>query len=178
MTSAQSTGQSARPSRWLGQVVAAVIALIVAGMVAGCSRGGVAKKTMTAAQATARAQTILRDIAAALNPRPTLEVNQLLTVTDQCVADVPNADKMVNVAYSYWLRGIPASQFGNIGRQIKAYLEKRGYTIKTSGGFSSGQPGISGYTSDSFLISLDWSAKGALSIGASSPCIYRDGTPP
>ena len=47
---------------------------------------------MTQAQATTRAQTILRDTASALNPRPTLEVNELLTVTDMRVADIPNAD--------------------------------------------------------------------------------------
>ena len=45
-----------------------------------------ATKTMTQAQATARAQTILRDTAAALNPRPTLEVNDLL-VNVQSAAD-------------------------------------------------------------------------------------------
>jgi len=78
-------------------------------------------------------------MASALNPRPTLEVNELLTVTDMCVADIPNADHMVNVAYSSWLRDIPASQYGDIGRQIKAYWQKQGYDIQTSGGFSTGK---------------------------------------
>jgi hypothetical protein len=99
------TQPSHRP-RW---PVAVTLAVIIAGPLAACSGGGVATKTMTQAQATVRAQTLLGDTASALNPRPTLEVNELLTVTDMCVADIPNADHMVNVAYSYWLRDIPAS---------------------------------------------------------------------
>lgn len=165
---------SHRP-RW---PVAVTLAVIIAGLLAACSGGGVATKTMTQAQATSRAETILRDTASALNPRPTLEVNELLTVTDMCVADIPNADQMVNVAYSYWLRDIPASQYGDIGRQIKTYWQKQGYDIQASGGFSTGKPDISGETRDNFLISLEWSAKGLLTIGATSPCIYKNGTPP
>lgn len=177
MTSDQ-VKMSMQVSRRSGRFLAASIAVIIAGLLTGCSGGNVASHTMTKAQATARAEQILRKTAAGLNPKPRLEVNSLLTVTDQCLANIPNASQMVNVAYSYWLRGIPESENGNIGLQIRSYWQKQGYRIDTSSGFGKGRPDISGMTKDGFLVSLNWSSNGALSIGATSPCIYPDGTPP
>jgi hypothetical protein len=157
---------------------AAAIAAAIAGLLTACSGGGVAAKTMTQAQATQRAQTILRETAVALDPEPTLEVAPLTTYTDQCLADIPNASQMVTVAYTYYLRDVPASRYGSIGQQIKAYWQKRGYTISTSGGFSGNQPAIYGQTKDAFLISLDSNSQNTLYIGATSPCVYPHGTPP
>jgi hypothetical protein len=168
------------PQAWIRgwRLLSIAAALAITGVAAGCSGGNVASHTITQQQATARAEQIPPETATSLDPQPVLEKNPLLTVTDMCVANVPDANEMVNVAYSYWLRGITATQFGEIGQQIKAFWKKKGYTIFTSGGFGTGQPDISGETQDSFLISLDWSAKGEISIGATSPCIYPDGKPP
>jgi hypothetical protein len=147
-------------------------------VLAGCSGGNVATHTMNKGQATTRAKQILEDTAAALHPRPTLELYMPMSQPTQCLADIPDADKMVNVGYTYILRGFPESENGSIGRQILAYWKKQGYTIQTSGGFNKGQPGISGETKDAYLISLDWRSDGSLGIGTTSPCIYPDGTPP
>lgn len=136
------------------------------------------QKTMTQQQATTRAKQILEQTAAVLHPKPTLEVNKFTTSTDQCLADIPNADKMITVSYDYWLRGIPPHQFGSIGRQIKAYWERQGYSLSEASGFDSGTPNISGVTKDDYLISLDWSADNSLSIGTTAPCIYPHGKPP
>jgi hypothetical protein len=158
--------------------MAAAVMVAIAGLLTACSGGGVAAKTMTQAQATQRAQAILRETAAMLNPKPRLEVDRLTTYTDQCLADIPNASQMVTVAYTYNLRDIPVSENRTIGEQIKAYWQKQGYAINTSGGFSSNQPAIYGETKDAFLISLDSDSQNTLFIGATSPCVYPHGTPP
>jgi hypothetical protein len=91
------------------------------------------------------------------------------------VPDLPPADP------AGWFEG--SSHFGTnpafpqfVARDF--YWQKQGCTINTSGGFSSNQPAIYGETRDAFLISLDSDSKNALFMGATSPCIYPDGTPP
>jgi hypothetical protein len=95
----------------------------------------------------------------------------------QCLADRPDAGKMVNVTRSAWLRGIPENTNGSIGQQVKAYWEKQHYVIKVAKGFASGMPDISGVTKDDYLISLATANNGWLSIQVTSPCIYPHGTP-
>lgn len=46
-------------------------------------------------------------ITAVTTPAARLQLDPTMTVADQCVANIPDANKMVNVARSYWLRGIP-----------------------------------------------------------------------
>lgn len=168
----------ARHIRWpRGLMVAAIVATI-AGLLTACSGGGVAAKTMTQAQATQRAQAILRETAAMLNPKPRLEVARVLTFTNQCLADIPGASQMVTVAYTYNLRDIPGSENRAIGEQIKAYWQKQGYTIQAATDLGTSQPNISGETKDAFLISLDSNSENTLFIGATSPCVYPHGTPP
>ncbi len=138
-----------------------------------------AAHTMTQDQAAARAGQIVRDTAAALTPKPRLESAPVFgNGPSPCLANVPNAGKMVSVAYGYWLRDIPESANAAIGQQVKAYWQKQGYRIETAKGLDNGQPDISGTTKDDFLISLNWSSNGALSMGATSPCVYPHGTAP
>lgn len=134
---------------------------------------------MTQAQATARAEQILQDTAAVLTPRPRLDFDPSLpNESGVCLADIPNASHMINVDRTAWLRAITASQNGSIGQQIESYWKKQGYTITTSGGIKEQSPVITGETKDSFTISLATGQDGLMSIGASSPCIYKNGTPP
>lgn len=158
-----------------------VVLLLAAGLsaLAGCSGGKVAAPTMTQAQATARAEKILQDTAAVLTPRPRLDFDPSLpNESGVCVADIPNASRMVNVDRTAWLRAITASHNGSIGQQIEAYWKKQGYTITTVGGIKEQSPVITGETKDSFTISLATGEDGLMSLGASSPCIYKNGTPP
>lgn len=164
-----------RYQRW---VFAAAIALTAAMTLPGCSGGNVAKHTMTQDQATTRAKQILQDTPAALNPRPHLELYTPLSQPSGCTADIPDADEMVNVVYTYILRGIPTSQNASVGHQVLAYWKKQGYTIQDTQGLDTGQPNVSGETKDAYLIALQWQSDGTLGIGATSPCIYTHGTPP
>jgi hypothetical protein len=133
---------------------------------------------MTQDQAARRAEQIVSETAAALSPKPRLESAPIFgNGPSACLADIPDAGKMVSVAYTFWLRGVPENENGKIGLQIKAHWQKQGYHIEKSSGFDKGQPDISGVTKDNFLISLNWSSNGALSVGATSPCVYPHGTP-
>jgi hypothetical protein len=69
------------------------------------------------------------------------------------------------------------SHNGSIGQQIEAYWKKQGFAINTSGGFANKVPVVTGETKDSFTISLATGKNGLMSLSASSPCIYPDGTP-
>lgn len=166
-----------RPAwRWMAVVTAALTGLSVAA----CSGGThVSEPTMTQQHATARAQQILRETAVAITPRPTLEINPLLSGTGPCLAESSDSSKQVQVALSYWLRGIPPQDNVNIGQQILHYWKHKGYAITSTKGVGTGSPTIAGGTvSDDFLISLQTSSNGAMFIGTTSPCIWPHGTPP
>lgn len=136
-------------------------------------------KTMTQAQAATRAEQILHETLAALHPRPRLDFDPSLgNGADVCVAGIPNADQMVSVNRSAWLRDIPVSQNGSIGRQILAYWRKQGYSISQAYGFDSNQPSINGETKDAFTFDLGTANNGWMSFGTTSPCVYPDGHPP
>ena len=85
---------------------------------------------------------------------------------------------MVNLSRTAWLRQIPASDNASVGQQILAFWKKQDYKISDYSGFRTGKPSIDAETRDSFTISLGTASNGLMSIGASSPCIYPDGTPP
>jgi hypothetical protein len=139
----------------------------------------VSQPTMTPQHATARAEQILQETADALTPRPTLEVNKLLSGTGPCLAESSDSSKQVQVALSYWLRGIPTQDNSNIGQQILHYWKHKGYAISSTKGVGTASPTIAGGTvSDDFLISLQTSSNGAMFIGTTSPCLWPHGTPP
>jgi len=136
-------------------------------------------KTMTLDQATARAEQVVKETGAALTPEPALDFDRSLpNESGVCLANVPNADQMVSVDRTAWLRKIPASQNGTVGQQILAYWKKQGYSISDQSGLADGQPSIGGETKDGFTVSLATAKNGWMSISASSPCVYQHGTPP
>jgi hypothetical protein len=168
---------SSWPARLCGAVAAAVLAVLI---ISGCSGGNpVLKPTITQQHATARADQILRETAAAITPRPTLEIYQPGSGPGPCMVN-PNdtSDKRVQVGFTYWLRGISTQDNTSVAQQIQRYWKHKGYGISRTSGFGKDAPNIFGVTPDDFLISLETSANGAMSIGASSPCVWPKGTPP
>lgn len=138
------------------------------------------KPTMTQQHASARAEQILRGTADAITPRPTLETYGPGSGTGPCLVN-PNdtSDKRVQVTLTYWLRGISAQDNASVAAQILHYWKHMGYAITDTKGLGTAAPNIfAGTPSDDFLISLQTSANGAMSIGATSPCIWPKGTPP
>jgi hypothetical protein len=175
----RTTGPGAAP-RW--RRCATVVIALAALVTSACSGGGspVFHPTMTEQQAIARAEQILHETAAAISPRPTLEVYQPGSDTGPCLIN-PNdtSDKRMQVVRTYWLRGITEQDNASVGEQILRFWKHKGYAISDTKGVGTSQPDITGATQiDDFLISLEWSADGSLSIGTTSPCIWPKGTPP
>jgi hypothetical protein len=135
---------------------------------------------MTQQHASSRAEQILRGTADAITPRPTLEIYQPGSGTGPCLVNPNNtSDKRVQVTLTYWLRGIAPQDNASVAQQILTYWKRIGYAITDTHGLSTASPSIfAGTPADDFLISLQTSANGAMSIGASSPCIWPKGTPP
>ena len=168
--------------RWLAGA-AAVAAVTLMG--SSGSSGGTVAKTMNQQQAAATAENIIRDTAAALHPQPRLDFDPSLgNDAIQCLAEqLPDASKMVTVDRTAWLRGIPNGQQVNIANQVKAYWQKQGYVIGTTANFAQGKPEITGYTPhkdpfEVFTFSLTTASNGWISIGATSPCVWPNGTAP
>ncbi len=141
---------------------------------------------MNQQQATARAEQIVRDTASALHPQASLDFNTSLpNETGPCLAEnLPSADKTVQSSRTAELGGIRDSQeIIAIANQVQAYWKKQGYVVTSTANFSKGQPAIFGHTPEQdpfavFTISLETNPQGSVAIGATSPCIWPNGTPP
>lgn len=135
--------------------------------------------TMTQQHASARVEQIMRDTAAALSPRPRLELDKQDSGSGRCTINPSDtADTRIQVGVSYWLRDISVRDYKSIGEQILRLWKDKGYEISETLGIGTSAPDITAVTRDGFNVSLDWSAKNLLSIGAASPCLWPHGTPP
>jgi hypothetical protein len=132
------------------------------------------------APAITRGEQLLHTTMQAVDPKLRLDYDPLLgNQVTQCLADIADADKMVTVDRTAWLRGVPSGGQVPLANAIKSYWEKQGYTIGDTVGFNQNLPQIDQVqTHDAFWMSLSTANNGTMSIGASSPCIYTDGTPP
>jgi hypothetical protein len=158
-------------------VALCVTTLAACGVLPG--RKHVEKNTMTQKQATDRVEQLIHDTVAALSPKPRLEIIDYMSQPTSCVdpTDGGSPDRTV-ISHSYWLRGVPHGRNGDIGRQVEAYWKSKGYKITAVQGLDTNKPDINGYTQpDEFLISIETNVDGDLDIGATSPCIWPNGTP-
>ncbi|HUL24701.1 MAG TPA: hypothetical protein VLW44_02885 [Streptosporangiaceae bacterium] len=162
---------------WPAAVVAAVVPLGASGCTGGST---LPQHTITEHQAITQAEQILRDTASAITPRPTLELSRLLTDTGPCLVDPTNtADTRVQVSRAYYLRGFPRQGNASVAQQVLAYWQHKGYAISDTQRMNGDTPAIHGATSSGdFTISLDTGGDGTLTIGATSPCLWPNGTPP
>lgn len=157
------------------------IAVALAGLaLSGCSGGDpVFSPTMTQQHASARVEQIMRDTAAALSPRPRLEIYKPGSGAGPCVANpADTADTRIQVGVTYWLRDIGAHDYKSIGEQTLRLWKHKGYMITNTQGLGTNRPNVFAVTQDDFYASLEWSAKNLLSIGTTSPCLWPHGTPP
>lgn len=158
----------------------AVVTVLVTLAVSGCSGGDpVFQPTITQQHASARIEQLLRDTAAAITPRPTLKIYKPGSYTGGCLINPEDlADKRVQVTRTYFLADIPHSDNASVGEQVLRLWKKAGYDIMDTPGMGTSTPNIHAVTKDNFLIALEWTGSGLLSIGADSPCLWPDGTPP
>lgn len=138
------------------------------------------KPTIDQSQAEARIDQLIAQATGELDPEPELERFGDLDLLRRCVdpSDGGSEDRVV-LSKRFWLRGIPKTKpNASIAEQVMANLEKNGHKVYASSGLGTAKPEIFAASQpDDFRLSLTWNASGALSIGATSPCIWQTGTP-
>src|SRR5699024_10437957 len=82
------------------------------------------------------------------------------------------------VARKYWLDDIPQDRNSEFVDTLYNYWNKNGYHVRTDKRSSSDKFVSVEYESDSFIVSVQQSVEGDLSLGVSSPCVWPDGVPP
>src|SRR5216683_2000080 len=164
--------------RAFGCSVLALASVVLAGC--GSAGGSVNGKTITYEQANTRVDQLIQYAVAVISPKPRLEAIVFQSGVQQCLGPTDGgSNKRIYVTKNYWLRGVPTDQNVAVATQVKDYWGRQHFLIETATGFDKGQPDISARSyPDDFLLSLSWSADGSLSMGASSPCIWTNGTPP
>ncbi|MEV8566815.1 hypothetical protein AB0436_14820 [Streptomyces sp. NPDC051322] len=123
---------------------------------------------------------LIRETADALTPRPKLELYEPGSATAQCLDPTDGgSEKRRVVSRVYWLRGVGKADNQRLGQQVLHLWKKQGQLITSATGVGTDKPEIHGGSKpDDFLIALEASDNGWLSIGATSPCIWPQGTPP
>lgn len=134
--------------------------------------------TITQQHASDRVEQILRDTANSITPRPHLELYKPGSYIDSCLVDPSDtADTRVQVTRAYFFRGVRDAN-ASIGEQVLGLWKRNGFSISDTPGIGTSEPNIHAVTPDNFLLELAWTGSGDLSIGATSPCLWPDGTPP
>ncbi|MFI6387485.1 hypothetical protein [Nonomuraea sp. NPDC050540] len=133
------------------------------------------KPTFSQGQAIAINDKLISETVRAINPRPRLEVISSFNAPSGCLGEGASKNQII-VSRAYWLRDVPKDQNLAISRQIRVFWQSRGHRIVSMG--SNGNPDLSGESQpDGFRLFLTWAEGDHIFLGASSPCIWPDGTP-
>jgi hypothetical protein len=82
----------------------------------------------------------------------------------------------VTVGRSYWLDGLPSEDNDTNIDLLHEYWTANGYRVLTDSRPEDVFLSVE-HEEDSFRMSVQGSAEGSLSLGASSPCVWPEGTP-
>lgn len=169
----------AGPAKGLTRVCVTLVALVTLG---GCGLIGddlSDKPTITQQQAVQRVDELVSAAVSGVKPQPRLVAEEGFTLARRCSdpTDGGSTDRII-VSKRFWLQDVPVAKHAGVARQIRANLVKQGHTVETTRGIEKNQPEIFARSRpDDFLMSITSSGGGPLSIGASSPCIWQNGTP-
>lgn len=161
----------------------AVVAVLVAGCAPGGAPGGAMnpsadKPTITKAQALARIEQLINGTVGAIRPKPQLDLHQPSLNDGLCLdpQDGGSEDRIV-VSRSYYLRGLPTTEdvLKEVVAEVKTYWQSQGHYI--SGEHQNGLQLYGHSRPEDFLITIGWAAGNVLSLGATSTCLWPNGTP-
>lgn len=167
------TGRAAfqRMTTWLITVAVALLA----GSCGIVPSGKGYMNTITKEQASQRVDDYLAQMVAVLLPPPRLELAS--AISGLCKDPDDNGPQgRVDVGRTYWLRDIPRDRNRAFFDTLRRYWADRGYRVLGD------QSGPSPFVSvenpqDGFRMGIQESSQGDLSLGASSPCVWPNGTP-
>ncbi|MEV0614035.1 hypothetical protein AB0I81_11990 [Nonomuraea sp. NPDC050404] len=136
------------------------------------------KPTITKAQALARIEQLINGTVSVIRPKPQLDLYQPSVNDGLCLdpLDGGSEDRIV-VSREYYLRGLPKSKeaLDEVIAEVKAYWEREGHYI--SGENKEGLQLYGRSRPDDFLMAIGWEADDVLSLGATSTCLWPNGTP-
>lgn len=133
--------------------------------------------SLTPRRASDRIEQIIFGTVVRLVPEARLELYRPGSYVGGCLADPSGPDdNRVQVTRAYFLRGVSHAN-AEISRQVLHWWTREGHTITDAYDVGGAMPSINGVTSDDFVIGLEWTGSGDLSIVATSPCLWPDGTP-
>lgn len=162
-----------RSALWLRVAVVGLVALV---LLSGCSRGVGMEPTLNEQQATDRVQLHIEDTVAVIEPTPRLERESFLDMPCDLPSDNGPLGRIV-VSRGYWLRDIPVERNPEVFEAVERYWVNNGWVVLTDETNSEDAFLSVENRQDAFRMSLSSSIDGQLSIGASSPCIWPNGTP-
>ena len=157
-----------KPTR-LAIIVATILMVVVA-----CGGGNNMEPTTSLADAQATAQKAVKDAAAAVFP-PGFTLQDQGPQPLNCTDSAGKADGRVLVGVSFWVDGPDRAQNNSYFDALKNWWSTHGWSL-----VKDKRPGdmFINASHDDYLMSLESTTDGRLTIGASTPCVWRYGTPP
>ncbi|WP_083753627.1 hypothetical protein [Actinosynnema sp. ALI-1.44] len=134
------------------------------------------KNTITQQEANNRAEKYTQDAAASLTPPPRLEP---LSRFDDTECDDPSDNGPLGRVYAsrrYWLRDVPRERNAEVAEALVRWWTSHDFVV-----LSDKRPRENWISvenkNDGFSMSIQESVNGDLSLGATSPCVWPNGTP-
>jgi hypothetical protein len=162
-------------------IAAAVI--LVAGCAPGTGPGGAMnpssnKSTITKAQALSRIDQLVNGTVSVIRPKPRLELYRPSLIDGTC--SPPGSTDLrhpVEVSREYYLRGLPETEdaLRKVVADVKAYWQKEGHYIAVE--HENGLQLYGHSRPDDFLMAIGVEADNVLTLGATSTCLWPNGTP-
>ncbi|ALG06619.1 hypothetical protein [Kibdelosporangium phytohabitans] len=140
-------------------------------------RADAAKTELTGyRRANKRAEQYPQDAASSLNPPPRLELLSRFDDTE-CNDPSDNGPRgRVYVSRDYWLRDVPRERNAEVAEALVRWWTSHDFVV-----LSDKRPKENWISvvnkNDGFSTSIQESANGDLSLGATSPCVWPNGTP-
>lgn len=134
------------------------------------------KNTITQQQAKEQAEQYVRDAVSALVPTARLELSSHF---DNSPCDDPTDNGPAGRVFAsnrYWIRGLPEDQNKQSVNTLRKWSEQHGFTV-VSDAWDKAMYITLENPSNGFRVAIQESSQGELSIGASSPCVWPNGTP-
>ncbi|MCE7008548.1 hypothetical protein LWC34_37910 [Kibdelosporangium philippinense] len=134
------------------------------------------KNTITQQEANNRAEKYPQDAAASLTPPPRLE---LLSRFDNSECNDPTDNGplgRVYVSRSYWLRDVPRERNAEVVEGLVRWWTQHDFVVIADKRPKENWISVESKT-DGFSMSIQETPTGDLSLGATSPCVWPNGTP-
>ena len=135
--------------------------------------------TLTTQQAGDRANEHIKNAVDALPDNPSLRTKNIVNDTMECKDPSDNGPRGRYTIYkSYWLKDIPKNHNTELVDTLYQYWKNNNYRILANQRSRDDKFISVQHNEDAFRMSVDEDDHGTLALGASSPCVWPDGTPP